>query len=120
MIFTAGSLIDPGTETLLASARWAALQTQAIVRGILGYRGGDAYAPVSFSVRVLTGTGEPIAGAAVTIDDTLTLLCGDDGIAAFTVFGAGGHGCLVADPFGRRRLFPIEAAEGTVFECVLP
>lgn len=120
IVLSAGSLADPGTETLFESARWNALQAQALLRGILGYLGGEAYRPARFEVRVATEAGEPIAGAAVTIDDTLTLLTGGDGSALFTVFNPGIHGCLVAAPDGRQRLLEIEAADGVSIDCILP
>lgn len=117
--FVAGSLEEGRTEELFGSPRWLRLQSQALLRGILAWSCPGRYAPVDIAVRVLSADRAPVGGAAVTIDDAVTLLTGDDGTAVFTCFEAGEHGLLIAPPGGGRILRRIVTGPGAI-ECVLP
>jgi hypothetical protein len=117
--FLAGSLAEARTETLFESPRWLRLQAQALLRGILSWSGGDSYAPVQIAVRVVSADGLPVRGAAVTLDDAVTLLTDDDGTAVFTCFEAGTHGCLIAVPGSEPLLRRVDSG-GAPIECIIP
>jgi N-acetylmuramoyl-L-alanine amidase len=84
-------------ETMFSNPLYAGLEAERVLSGLLIHASGDAIELVEQSILILRG-GEPVVGAAVTIDQTLTHYTGRDGIAHFSCLEPGEHLMLIELP----------------------
>lgn len=91
-----GSIGTDQAETMFANPLYAGLEAERVLSGLLIHEGGAAdLVEQSF---MIIHEGKPIAGAAVTIDQTLTHYTGRDGIAHFRCLEPGEHLMLIELP----------------------
>ncbi len=84
-------------ETIYSNPLYAGLEAERILSGLLIHTAGGAIELIEQSILILRG-GNPVADAAVTIDQTLTHYTGSDGIAHFSCLEPGEHLMLIELP----------------------
>ena len=98
-----GSIDSDEAEAIFSNPLYAGLEAERVLSGLLIHAGGGATELIEQSFIVLRGR-EPVEGAAVTIDQTLTHYTGSDGIAHFSCLEPGEHLLLIELP---ERISPI-------------
>jgi N-acetylmuramoyl-L-alanine amidase len=113
VVLSSASLQKTGAGDLMMSPRWISVQAQMLLLALIDYFGEGEYTPVSWTCKVLSG-GDPVAGASITIDNSITIITGEDGTADFACLTEGSHSCSIIRPDGRYSFFRVEIkADGT-------
>jgi N-acetylmuramoyl-L-alanine amidase len=110
-----GAISSRDAETMLSKPVYAQLEAERILAAIISYAGEGTVELVEQSVRILEG-GEPVVGAAVSIDMTVTQYTDVSGIARFTCTVPGRHLLTAKLPGEPSPLlaFPLSITDGSL------
>ncbi len=89
------SAIDPENEMLFARPGWTRAESLRIFSAILNYFSGRPGRFFHHSLKILSRQA-PIEGAAVCVDQALTVITGPDGVARFDCIEPGNHVVSIA------------------------